>query len=144
MYSSTYKPTYLQIYRLSIYLSIDLSIYLSTASEVSRLATNNIYVHEYANRESERERERTEQQGDASDPTGRDIGIMPRCLLGCEFNPTCPIVHQGSSLLFCTVPGNPCHANPHPSLDSLHHRSFTSRPSPTHADRGNTHALNTC
>ena len=58
MYSSTYKPTYLQIYP-SIYLSIDLSIYLSTASEVSRLATNNIYVHEYANRERERERAHT-------------------------------------------------------------------------------------
>ena len=57
MYSSTYKPTYLQIYP-SIYLSIDLSIYLSTASEVSRLATNNIYVHKYANRGRERERER--------------------------------------------------------------------------------------
>ena len=55
MYSSTYKPTYLQIYP-SIYLSIDLSIYLSTASEVSRLATNEIYVHKYANRERERER----------------------------------------------------------------------------------------
>ena len=58
MYSSTYKPTYLQIYP-SIYLSIDLSIYLSTASEVSRLATNNIYVHKYANRERERERAHT-------------------------------------------------------------------------------------